>query len=365
MMTRSFVGMLCLLIATGCGDAKGKEAPQLRPAAVVPTTNPTVEPKLDPAQKPDAKIKDVTKGDKQDKDWVPNEHKAGLARWKDTGVYVDGKPVGFLNWGELPIGLKPTWVKDKVSDRKRPGTNDPGWKWSQQRFYRFTDYFKAVGIDIRKVKEVHLYGPKMSQTLIASGADLQGPLANEFMFRFGTNTGGKPIPHAPGNFGNGKTADKITAVMVYQTKKPPTLVRNEGLELDGQLQTGVPYYGEPIRGGIRVYLDDKLAAIIKRQELDAKKATTGKDGELTFKLTDVFAAQGVDAKKVVEIWMIRDERREEKIPGSELPTLTFSANAQAHGGVLVGDKKYRANAIALHTRPVADAEIPKPTEWDD
>jgi len=366
MMTRSFVGTLSLLIAiSGCGDAKGKQQePLLRPAVVVPTTTPTVEAKVDPA-KPDAKTKDEKKGDKNDKDWVPNEHKAGMARWKDTGVYLDGKPLGFLTWGELPIALKPTWVKDKVSDRKRPGTNDLGWKWAQQRFYKFTDYFKAVGIDIKKVKEVHLYGPKMSQTLIATGADLQGPLANEFMFRFGTNTGGKAIPHAPGNFGNGKTADKITAVMVYQTKKPPKLIRNEGLELDGQLQTGVPYYGDPIRGGIRIYLDDKLAAIIKRQELDAKKATTGKDGELNFKLADVFAAQGVDTKKVVEVWVIRDERWEEKIPGSELPTLTFSANSQAHGGVLLGDKKYRANAIALHTRPIADTEIPKPTEHDD
>jgi hypothetical protein len=364
MMTRSLVGMFCLLIASACGEATGKQEPQVRPAAVVPTTTPMVEPTAPPPPET-AKTKDGTKGDKQDNDWTPNEHKQGMARWKDTGVYVDGKPMGFLSWGELPIGLKPTWVKDKVSDRKRPGTNDPGWKWAYQRFYKFTDYLKAIGIDPRRVKEIHVYGPKLSQTLVATTKDLNGPEANEFMFRFGTNTGGKAIPHAPGTFGNGKTADKITAVMVYLTKKPPSLVRNVGLELDGVVVTGVPYYGEPIRGGIRIYLDDKLAAIIKRQELDPKKATTGPKGEPQFKLSDVFAAQGVDISKVVEARVIRDERSEEKIPAAELANLTFTAGAQAHGGVLLGEKQLRANALALHTRVIPDAEIQKPTEHDD
>ncbi len=366
MNKRSSVVMLMFALAA-CGDAKGKDdPPTLRPAVVVPTTTPAVEARPTDGSAGEVKKTDEAKGDKQDSDWIPKEHKEGMARWKDTGVYVDGKPVGFLNWGELPAQMPVTGVKDKVSDRKRPGTNDPGWKWAQQRFYKFTDYLKTVGVDIRKVKEIHVYGPKLSQTLIASGKDLQSPKAEGFLFRFGTNTGGKPIPAAPGDFGNGKTADKVTAVMVYITKKPPTLVRNEGLELDGVMQTGVPYYGDPIRGGVRIYLDGKLAAIIKRQELDAKKAVNaGKGGEPVYKLADVFAAQGVDTKKVVEAWLVRDERWEEKISGEDFANLTFSAGAQAKGGVLLGEKKLKANAIMLQTRALAEKEIPRPTEWDD
>ncbi len=367
MMTRSFIAVSLLIAISACGDAKGHdEAPKLRPATVVPTTTAAVEPTASGSAAEEIKKKDETKGDKDDNDWVPNEHKQGMARWKDTGVYVDGKPVGFLSWGELPARMPVTWVKDKVSDRKRPGTNDPGWKWAYQRFYKFTDYFKAVGIDIRKVKEVHVYGPKLSQTLIVGGKDLNGPRANEFLFRFGTNTGGKPIPQAPGDFGNGKTPDKTTAILVYITKKPPTLIRNVGLELDGVPQTGVPYYGDPIRGGVRVYLDDKLAAIIKRQELDAKKAVNaGKPDEPIFKLADVFAAQGVDTSKVVEAYVIRDERWNERIDGKDLPALTFTAGAQAKGGVLLGDQKLKANAISMFTKKLDEKQIPRPTEWDD
>jgi len=377
------LAMLAMLGVVACRDAKSKEEPaKLQPAAVVPTTTP--EGSATAVPKKDEKEKDKKKGDKEDSDWTPAEHKAGMARWKDTGVYVDGQPVGFLSWGELPIGLKPTWVKDKVSDRKRPGTNDPGWKWARQRMYKFKDYIKAVGVDVRSIKELHVYGPKMSMTLIVTQKDLQTPLSDEFMFRFGMNTGGKAIAHSPGGFGNGKVADKISAVMIYIKKTPPSLVRNEGLTLskvgDPKLiewkgdesffegkkiewERGVPYYGEPIRGGIRIYLDDKLATIIKRQELDPKLATTSPDGELHWKLADVLKT--VDTTKVVDVWVIRDERRAEKLPAADLATMTFAASSQAKGGILLTEKKIRTQAIALHTRALKPEELPAVTPDDE
>jgi hypothetical protein len=294
-------------------------------------------------------------------DYVPAEFKSGASRWKDTGVYVDGKPIGFIQFGELPIALKPTWVKDKVSTDKPadcPIEKCPGWKWSQQRYYKFTDYLKAVGVDPRTVKMLHVYGPKMSQTIAVTGRDLMSPAANEFMFHFGADVAGKPIPHVPENFGNGKSPDKMQSLMIYIAKKPP-IVTKEGIELDGVEQLGVPYYGEPIRGGVRIYLDDKLATIIKRQELDVKKATKTPDGELHWSFGELLTASGVDTSKIVEGWVIQNERRTAKIAWSDLEKMTFSAGSKAHGGVMLGPKETLANAIALHTRPIAPDELPK------
>jgi hypothetical protein len=121
----------------------------------------------------------------------------------------------------------------------------------------------------------------------------------------------------------------------------------------------VPYYGEPLRGGVRVYLDDKLATIIKRQDLDVKKATKTPDGELHWSVADFLTGSGVDTSKLVEAWVIRDERRTEKIAWADLQKMTFSAGSKAHGGVMIGDKELRANVIALHTRPIAPDELPK------
>lgn len=378
MMTMRGIALLGVLALCACRDAASSEI-KVRPAQVVPGTTPYTgdknispddrdhsDPSLAPKD-PTAKTTDGAKGDKTDEEWIPAEHKSGAARWKDTGVYLDGQPIGFLSWAELPVTLKPTWVKDKVSANKRPGTNDLGWRWAQQRFYRFTDYLKALGIDPRKVKEMHVYGPRLGQTTIATGADLMSPQAKDFMFRFGSSVGGKAIPQVPEGFGRGRPADKIASVMIYIDKKPPTL-HKDGLELDGVPQWGVPYYGEPLRGGIRVYLDNRLATVIKREQLDPKQATKNARGELEWSFGALMTAKGVDLSKVVELWVIRDGRRHEKLPAAGLAEMTFEAPEKAKtrgGGIFLGADRIRANAISLSTRPIRDDELPVITQDDE
>jgi hypothetical protein len=358
---------ICGLALVACRDEPSKDpAPSAAPlpsagsgsagsATAEPTTNAALE---------GLKKKDAAKGDQQDNDWTPAEFKKGMSRWKDIGVYLDGKPIGFLSFGEIPITLKPTWVKDKVSQNKPASCPEcPAWKWSEQRFYKFTDYLKAMGVPLAKIKTMHVYGPKLSQSVVVTGRDLQSKLAEQFMFRFGTDVAGKALPWVPEGLGNGKTPDKITGVMIYIDRKAPTVTR-EGVELDGIPQTGVPYYGEPLRGGVRVYIDDKLATIIKRQDLDPNQATRSADGELQWSFGEFLKSKGVDSSKLVEGWVIRDERRKEKLVWPDLEKVRFQASSQAKGGVLLGDQKIRASAIALHTRNVSDAELPviKPEE---
>lgn len=362
-MLASRLLLVALFYVAACKGDQPQQAPQLRSAAVAPSTTATADTVAAEATDP-AKKRDQKKGDKKDDDWVPAEFKTGAARWKDTGVYLDGKPIGFLTWGELPIGLKPTWIKDKVSANKRPGTKDLGWRWAQQRRYRFTDYITAMGIDLKKVKEVHVYGPRFSNSVVATTKDLLSPAAQEFYFRFGANVAGKAIPAVPDSFGHGNPPDKMSALMIYIEKKPPTLT-DEGFELDGRPVENVPYYGDPIRGGIRIYLDNRLAAIIKRQELDPKKAKQAADGELEWNLGEFLTSQGVDTSKVAEMWVVRDEQRQEKFAGADLATMMFQASPQAKGGVLLTDKLIRANVIALHTAPVAPADMPFTTADDD
>ena len=344
---------LVLVATTACHDATGKQ----EPPAPTPTPAPT------PPSGSGSAIDNAAAGSD-----VPTtaEYKTGLARWKDTVVYVDGKPIGYLEFGELPITLQPTWVKSKVSQNKPPGCPScPAWKWGEQRFYRFTDYLKSIGIPIAKINQMHVQGPKETDTIVVTAKDLLSPASSEFMFRFGGEVAGKAIPHVPLNYGNGMGPDKITSVMIYIAKTPPTF-DNVGYVLDGQPIEGVPYYGEPLRGGVRVYLDDKLAAIIKRQELDVKQAKTGADGELSWELYAFLKTKGVDTSKVVEGWVIRDERRKEKLLASELENSSFTASSQASGGVQLGAQKLVVNALALHTRAIKPEELPKvrPEEVD-
>jgi hypothetical protein len=355
-MSRSWLLVLALV---ACKDATGEKTKQMPP-----TPAPEIGSGSGSATGSDSASGSGSGSAEEKKginaeDYVPAEFKSGMSRWRDTGVYIDGKPVGFLNFDELPIALKPTWVKDKVSQNKPPGCPEcPAWKWTEQRFYKFTDYLRAVGVDLKKIKTLHVVGPKLSQTVEVSGAELLSKKADDFLFRFGAEIAGKPIPHTPEHFGNNKHPDKINGVMVYITKKPPTITR-EGLTLDGVDIDGIPYYGEPVRGGVRVYLDDKLAAIIKRQDLDVKKATKTADGELHWNLEQFLAANGVDMSKIVEGWVVRDFRRKEHFPWSELKGMSFSAGEKAHGEVMLGDKNIVTHVLALHTHALTPADLPE------
>ncbi len=331
-----------------------------------PTPAPALTPTTTTA---DASIA-LGSGSTSEDSYVPAEFKSGMSRFKDVAVYLDGKPIGFLSFGELPITLKPTWVKHKINIEKKLECKEcPIWAWDEQRYYRFTDYLRAIGVDPRTVRQIHVQGPKTTNTIVATGRQLMEPKADEFMFFFGLHIRGKPIPHVPLNFGNGLDPDKITAVMVYVNKTPPTFDHG-GYVLDGRPIDGVPYFGEPVRGGVRVYLDDKLATIIKRQDLDAKLASMGSDSELSWSLWGFFKSRGVDTSKVVEGWVIRDDMRQEKFPAAELATMTFEAPSKSgksqSGAVLLGDQKVVANVIALHTRAIKPDELPviRPHEDD-
>lgn len=284
-------------------------------------------------------------------DWVPSEFKKGQARWKDVGVYVDGKPIGVLAFGELPISLKPTWIEEEASIPLKPGYKGPQVKVIRQRGYKMTEYLAAAGVDVAKIKELHVYGPRFTDSVIVGGDELR-KRKDELLFRFGGEVRGKPIPIVPDDYGNQRSPDKITAVIVYIDKKPPKLERNVGLILDGEVQHDVPYYGEPMRGGVRVYLDDRLATVIKRKELEE----SGADGA-PLKLMDYVGKRGVDTSKVVEAWLIRDDKRVLKLDQAAVAAASFEVSAQAEGKVLIA--KQPANAIALHTRVLAPDDLPK------
>ncbi len=334
-------------VGGGCGKGSGV-AQEAKVAAPAPAAKPAPAP---------APVMETDGADH--KDLVPAGVKTNGARWKDTGVYVDGKPVGNLSFGDLPITLQPVWREDEISAPKKPGSKDPGYRIVKQRFYRFTDYLTAVGVDLKKVKEVHVYGPKLSNSIVVSGAELRKK-GNGFLFHFGGEVWGKALPLVPDDFGNGKTPDKVAAVLVYIDKKPPRHIPNEGMELDGELVDDIPYFGEPMRGGVRIYFDDKLAAVVKRRLLaDPKLSETAADGSVHWKLLPFLAAQGVDTSKIVEGWVVRGERRREKLTRAQLEHATFISSEQARGEILIGDEKLPAQVLALHSREIQLAELPQ------
>jgi len=292
-------------------------------------------------------------------------HSSGLDRYKDTGVYLDGVPMAVLKFGELPVPLTPVWMEEKAAIPFKASDNGPRFKIVKERRYRFRDYFEGLGIDVSKIKEMHLYGGNQhAAAVIISGDKLRS--SDDFLFRFGGSIWGKPLPSCPENMGDGKCPDQLSSVTLYAEKTPPT--RKAGHFYFGEeLIKGIPYFGEAIRGGVRIYFDGPLAATIKRNKLQASKLKPVGDPKLNqYSLVAFLKSQNVDTNSIQEAWLIAYERRIKKLSRAELLKATFRAGEAGSGEILVGEASTATHAISLHTKAVRAEDLPvlTPEELD-
>lgn len=305
---------------------------------------------------------------RQDPDnmWVPAEFKKGMTRFKDPGVYVDGVPMGMVRFGELPVPLEPYWHEERAAVPYKKGDTHKPYKIVKQRRYRWLDYFKAIGIDTDRIDQVHIYGgAKRRAAVVVTGDELRNH--DGFMFRFGSDVYGKTIPACPSGVGDGKCPDVVGAVAIYIDKEAPI---REGAHfyLNGERLKDIPYYGEPLRGGVRVYKDSQLATTIKRRKLteDALKVTTA-EGDTRWKFFAFLEMQGVKTDDIVEAWVIQRNLRVKRLSRAQIENATFEATGQKRGEILFGDESIPANALALHTTKVDEKDLPviEPHEHED
>lgn len=348
---------LLLMVVIGCNDSSEAPASATKqsPVAASNSTN-----------KNSAQVSTDSTGlgfsgrhrDDPTNSWVPAEYKSGMARFRDPGVYADGVLVGMLKFGEIPVPLEPFWFEEEASLEFRAGDKGPRTKLVKQRRYRFTDYFEAIGIDVAKIKEFHIYGGNKRRAAALIPGETLRSRKDEFTVRFGGDVWGKPIPSCPPKAIQSRCPDQLTAVTVYLEREPP--IRKDGeFILNGEPIYHIPYYGEPIRGGVRVYLDGRLVTTIKRRKLtDESLAIQKPDGEVEWKFFEFLKSQGVKLDGVQEGWLISQNRRVKRIGVDELSNATFVAVAQRSGVILFGEAKTPTQALALHTKPLKEEDMP-------
>jgi hypothetical protein len=182
------------------------------------------------------------------------------------------------------------------------------------------------------------------------------------MFRFGSDVAGKAIPACPGDIGDTNCPDNIRGIAVYVKRRPPE--RKGGyFYLDGERQTGIPYYGTPLRGGVRIYQDGPMVAWVKRHKLEeVGDEIKGKlaDGTAGIKFFDFLKTQGVDTGSVKEAWLVHQNKFVKRITRDELVDAVFVAGQRRGGEIVFGDDKIPTNVIALSSQRIAASDIPRP-----
>ena len=339
MKTLARIGVLAAVgVATGFAWWRVHHKPQ---AAVV----------AKPAPPPPAAVK---------RDWVaidpnaarmvtdlPPDPNAGKPRFGECAVYVDGQPIAVLTYGELPPNLPAHWQAVDEEGHKAP------------RFL-MAEYLTALGIDVRKVRELHIYGGQ-DRIGIVQGSELRR-LAKKFYFEFTREVTGKPAMRYVGkDLHITDIVDTFSTIAVYVDKPAPrwnhelsSLVDDQGREIDG-----IPYVKTEMRGGTRVYVDARLAANIKRNLLSSSMAVSQDDkGKPRYSLEAFLRAQNVDLSHVRAIELVRADRVVLSVRPDELKRpLEFETIADSSGSELFhvsktdGESQTEVNVVRLYSKP--------------
>lgn len=228
---RSFLfTVVCAATVFGCAQKKPQRAAQSAgPQSTAPATTVAAAPADDSA---------------------PDREKR--PRFGESVVYVDGRPVGVVRVTELPPGLKPRIVKLAEG--------------YEATHYGFVDYARALGIDAKRIKAMHLYGG--SRAVVVDRAELTR-IGDGITFTFVQGDRGKPRIHwPPVKLRTNSTIDMLSNVAFYVEKAPPVLKDGQLVMPDGTPVEGkVPYAPEEQGNGTRVYVDGMLVGTVKRKKL--------------------------------------------------------------------------------------------------
>jgi hypothetical protein len=259
-------------------------------------------------------------------------HGSGRNRWHGGGVYLDGDPIALLRYAELPRELAPIM---EVQRKRLPFHAGESIRYQEITVprYRVVDYLRALGVPLDRVTEVHVHGARDTAIVLTHDDLVRHP--DDILFKFASDTSGKPIPIIR-NIDVGTSFDDLQALTIYVTRTPPHLTAAQTLELDGHEVHSIPYHGEPLREGVRVYVDDRLVTLLKRNQLANASG---------WRLADVLARHGVANAQIVRAELIHDDARTATLPWGDLDV---RFNEGASGEVNIADQP--ANAIALYTK---------------
>lgn len=259
--------------------------------------------------------------------------------WREPILYVDGVPRAAFRGAEFPIRLKPTMIeKRRALDYN---ANDPGPHTAIYYAPRWNvaAYLAAVGVPLGRVKAVLFHGGRGAAYL--DGAELRRHQAGIFFDLTDESKGFLRI-YLPKTLRLNASYDRYVGISVFVDKPAPHVDDEDQPVLDGESVIGVPYYGQPLRGGIRIYVDDVVATVLKRNLL-------GQPGQAHPSLVALLATFGVDANSVDAADIILGYARTQRLSGDALRAAWFTTAEQASGTLMLnGDLP--ATALMLYTK---------------
>ena len=263
--------------------------------------------------------------------------------WREPLLYVDGVPRAAFRAAEFPIDIVTTMVPQRRDLDFNAGDPGPRTATYFTPRWNLAAYLERVGVPLGRVRGVMVHAGRGATYL--RGDDLRRH-RSDFFFDLTDEGKGFLRLYRPRGFNVNTTYDRYVAMSVFVDKPAPTVDAQDEVVLDGQPIVGVPYYGQPLRGGIRVYLDDRIATVLKRNLLGAAKGDKPS-------LAQTLSGFGVDTAAVRAADLIVGTTRTARLSGDEFRAAWFTSSEQASGTILLGGDT-PATALMLYSKRGVD-----------
>ncbi len=341
--------VLALPFSTACKSRKAS------PAAVV--TAPDAQVGGPDAAEPEAGARN------QGSKWASgepgeDEPAGGMQMFKEAWVYVDGRPVGVLRETEMPDRLPVAWTKEEGDIAFTADSTGPRSLWFYTKRWRVSDYLTAVGVDLKQIKMVVFHG---GRGVVAISGDVFREYKDGLRFDLTGINRMKLRVFLPRGMPRDTAFDRYVAISVIVDKPVPELDRRaNALMLDGEVIGGIPYHGAPLRGGVRIYLDGRLAMVLKRNALGDVGKLPG--ATPSWNLGALLAATGLDTANIAAAEVVHRDRRK-RVENFDLATFNIAADEGASGKILVAGSKQIVEALQLFSKgKVPGPWTPEPME---
>jgi hypothetical protein len=283
-------------------------------------------------------------------------------RFGESVVYIDGRAAGVVHLAELPQKLKGRII------------HWPGGYESTS--YGFVDYVRALGIDARRIKALHLYGGK--RVVVVDRAELTR-IGDGITFSFVGATRAKIRVNWPSvKLNTNTTIDMASNVAFYVDKEPPVLKDGKLVMPDGSpVGDKVPYAPEEQGSGTRIYVDGALSGVVKRKKItndmllananadDSAKAKTGEetkpaaDGTDRFSLLSYASKLAPSAKQIKSLDLLAGDVVVGHLDADTARTVGFHVPAHNRGQAVVdvptsdGVRPARITAVQIYVNNTA------------
>ena len=196
------------------------------------------------------------------------------------------------------------------------------------RRYSFVAWLRQAGVDPASLSAVHFHGGRRRVGRI-TGEDLS---RHDILFSFTQETRGKLRLEWPEGVDVGDTVDGVLAVALYRETDPPLFdERSWRLAVDGVANaTALP-------GGMRIYLDGRIAGV-------ARRAAVGDEGA---RLAPLLEGLGVDLGGVRTARLVFGDEGSTTVARERLEALAVRGLPGSGGQLLLAGTSRRVSAVLL------------------